>query len=305
MTNPFVSVIIPNYNHAQYLQQRLDSVFNQTYQNFEVIILDDKSTDNSLEIINSYKNNPHVSQIVINDKNSGSTFKQWDKGIKFSRGELIWIAESDDYNELTFLEELISEWKKHKDVVVAYSLYVPFFENKFLKFKERKNQCFDGNSFAKKRMARSCCICNASGAVFKRSVYDKIEKDFLTFKSSGDYMFWSSILQYGKVLKINKNLTYWRKSSGSVSGTSESKGIIAIEDKKVIDYIDCIYHLSKWQRMMAYAIKLDYFSKFPYDSIDVRNEIYVMWEEPNHQWRPNSFLKWFIGALERHLNILI
>lgn len=302
---PLVSVIVPNYNHAIYLEQRLETVFNQTYQNFEVIILDDKSTDHSLEIINKYRNNPHVSQIVVNDKNSGSPFKQWDRGINLAHGELIWIAESDDYNDITFLETILLEWKRHKDVVVAYSLYVPFFENQFIRYKEHKNQCFDGKSFAKNRMARYCCVRNASGAIFRRSVYNAIDKEFLTFKSSGDYMFWSSIMQYGNVLKVNKNLTFWRKSSISVSGTSESKGIIAFEDKKVFDFIDCTYQLNAWQRMMAYAIKLDYFSKYQYDSFHIRNKIYVLWDEPNHKWRPNRFLIWFIGALERHLNILI
>ena len=76
---PNVSVIIPNYNHALYLQVRLDSVFNQTYQDFEVIILDDCSTDNSREIIEKYANNPKTSHIIFNDVNSGSTIKQWEK----------------------------------------------------------------------------------------------------------------------------------------------------------------------------------------------------------------------------------
>ena len=121
MIIPLVSVIVPNYNHARYLEQRLDSVFEQTYQNFEVIILDDCSTDDSMEVINRYKDNPHLSQIVVNEQNTGSPFKQWDKGIHLAKGDLIWIAESDDYNELTFLEELISEWNKHKNVVLAFS----------------------------------------------------------------------------------------------------------------------------------------------------------------------------------------
>ena len=87
--NPLVSVIVPNYNHARYLEQRLDTVFNQTYQNFEVIILDDKSTDNSLEVINRYKDNPHLSQIVVNSQNTGSPFKQWDKGINLAKGGIL------------------------------------------------------------------------------------------------------------------------------------------------------------------------------------------------------------------------
>ena len=91
-----VSIIIPNYNHAKFLDERIQSVLNQTYQNFELIILDDKSSDNSVEVINQYKDDPRVSSIIINKDNSGSTFKQWYKGIEIAKGEIIWIAESDD-----------------------------------------------------------------------------------------------------------------------------------------------------------------------------------------------------------------
>lgn len=74
MKTPLVSVIIPNYNHARFLDERIQSVINQTYQNFELIILDDNSTDNSVEVMNQYKDDPHVSQIVVNEVNSGSTY---------------------------------------------------------------------------------------------------------------------------------------------------------------------------------------------------------------------------------------
>lgn len=70
---PKVSVIIPNYNHSSYLKERIDSILNQTFQNFEVIILDDCSTDNSKEIIELYRDHTKVSHIVYNEKNSGST----------------------------------------------------------------------------------------------------------------------------------------------------------------------------------------------------------------------------------------
>lgn len=72
-----VSVIVPNYNHHKFLNARLDSILKQTYQNFEIIILDDCSTDENRDIIELYRNHPKVSHIIHNTKNSGSTFIQW------------------------------------------------------------------------------------------------------------------------------------------------------------------------------------------------------------------------------------
>ncbi len=79
-----VSVIIPNYNHATYLRERIESILNQTYQNFELIILDDYSNDDSKLIIEEYRNHEKISHIIYNETNSGSTFYQWKKGNKFS-----------------------------------------------------------------------------------------------------------------------------------------------------------------------------------------------------------------------------
>ena len=73
---PTVSVIVPNYNHAAYLRERLDSILNQTFQDFELILLDDCSTDASLLMLRDYATHPRVSQLVVNEKNTGSTFAQ-------------------------------------------------------------------------------------------------------------------------------------------------------------------------------------------------------------------------------------
>src|ERR1700722_2974587 len=104
---PKVSVIIPNYNHAPYLRQRIDTVLGQTLQDFELILMDDCSTDDSRSIIAEYANDPRI-RIELNKKNSGGTFKQWKKGIALAQGEYVWIAESDDYSDRRFLEKLIA-----------------------------------------------------------------------------------------------------------------------------------------------------------------------------------------------------
>ena len=304
MKDFLVSVIVPNYNHAQYLEQRLDTVFNQTYKNFEVIILDDCSTDNSIEIINRYKDNPHLSKIVVNEKNTGSPFLQWDKGIHFAKGELIWIAESDDYNELTFLEELISEWNKHKNVVVAFSNYVIFCRMEFSLPKERKSQCFNGKSFVKNRMARVCAIHNASGAIFSKVTYTKIAKRFLNFKSAGDYMFWTEILLHGNVAKVNKNLTYWRHHISSVTSNSITTGLLAREDKRVFDFIIKFYGLNYWQKYIAKSTHISYYLICNFENKRIQQEILDLWDL-KFPLRANHFIYWLIGAFERHLDILV
>ena len=133
MKHPLVSVIIPNYNHALYLDERIQSVLNQSYGRFEVIILDDLSKDNSREVMEKYRDHPHVSHIVYNTENSGSTFKQWAKGFALAKGELIWIAESDDSCSPELLQKLVAEFEKDDDLVLAYSLLwqVPRFRYAF------------------------------------------------------------------------------------------------------------------------------------------------------------------------------
>ena len=68
MKHPLVSVIVPNYNHAPFLEERINSILNQSYDNYELIILDDKSTDNSLEVIKKYRDHVRVSDVIVNEK---------------------------------------------------------------------------------------------------------------------------------------------------------------------------------------------------------------------------------------------
>ena len=84
--SPKVSVVVPNYNHAPYLKTRIGSILEQTFQNFELILLDDCSTDGSADILRSYADNPHVACTDINTRNTGSPFAQWLKGIGRAKG---------------------------------------------------------------------------------------------------------------------------------------------------------------------------------------------------------------------------
>lgn len=103
-----VSVIVPNYNYARHLRARLASIFEQTAPVFEVIVLDDASTDDSLEVIETVRAEyGRDIRLVVNDENSGSAFAQWRRGLALARGDYVWIAEADDVADRNFLAALL------------------------------------------------------------------------------------------------------------------------------------------------------------------------------------------------------
>ena len=117
--NPKVSVVVPNYNHARFLPKRIDSILEQTFQDFELILLDDCSTDDSRSILAKYADSSRV-RTEFNEINSGSSFKQWNKGVGLARGEYVWIAESDDYSDERLLEELTARLDAEPRGAFAY-----------------------------------------------------------------------------------------------------------------------------------------------------------------------------------------
>jgi hypothetical protein len=106
---PFVSIIVPTYNHGEVLEERLESIYRQTYQRpVEVYLLDDASSDHSPRILHSFAERfPTVTTLITNSENSGSAFRQWRCGLALVRGDIVWIAESDDLCDQGFLETLV------------------------------------------------------------------------------------------------------------------------------------------------------------------------------------------------------
>lgn len=232
--NSTVSVIIPNYNHSPYLVQRIESVLNQTFRDFEVIILDDCSTDNSLEIIESYRANPKVSKIIINDVNGGSTFLQWKKGIESAKGDWIWIAESDDWSEPSFLETLLKDVDSEISFAFCQSIVVDQHNKILWQTNHRKlTEKIQGKDFFKRHW-RENLIMNASMAIFRRENYDKIKKYFLEWKYIGDWVFWIEMSFTGKVLISGKKLNYFRKHSLDIQSKAVKLGAWHFEKLDII-----------------------------------------------------------------------
>ncbi len=115
MTNK-ISIIIPVFNRAKYIERCLDSILNQTYSNFEIILINDGSTDNSLDILKKYKKQDK--RIIIIDKKHEGVSIARNAGIKKSSGDYITFVDSDDYLELNALENMINLSKKYKCEII-------------------------------------------------------------------------------------------------------------------------------------------------------------------------------------------
>jgi glycosyltransferase involved in cell wall biosynthesis len=244
---PKVSVIIPNYNHAQYLKQRIDSVFNQTYKDFEVIILDDCSTDNSKEIIERYRDNDNVKHIVYNTENSGSTFNQWHKGIGLASGDYIWIAESDDWCETNFLKTIVDGLDKNDDAVFGYCQSFCINDEGGIIFQSNYTRLDDycpSQEYLEKFMGTGNAVYNASMAVFRKKYYYQISDHYRSFRYCGDWVFWGELSRMGPVYISAKPLNYFRKHADDVTGRMNKSGENFIEEISVLDYFHEHLHLS-------------------------------------------------------------
>ncbi len=231
MKKPLVSVIIPNYNHADYLRERIDSVLSQDFQDFEVIILDDKSKDNSMSVINEYKNHPKISYIIANEENTGNTFIQWERGIKLAQGEFIWVAESDDVAKPQLLSTLTEALRANPNAVVAYchsqmidSKGQPMDFTWHPKGSSGKTEIYDGMTFNKQKMLVQNHIYNASMVVFKKSVFPQIPTDYQKYRYCGDWLFWTYVCTHGQVIEVCKQLNLYRQHNNKVTNQSFVNG---------------------------------------------------------------------------------
>lgn len=265
---PEVSVIIPNYNHAPYLKQRIDSILNQTFQDLEIIILDDHSTDRSIEIIERYREHSKVAHIVQNEKNSGSTFKQWEKGIKLAKGNWIWIAESDDWCEPTFLETVAPAFDNSKSCGIGFCQTIAVQSNGKIVMNTTNKQMeevMSGKDFVGHRMLYLNSIFNASMSVFRKEYYFRVSDRFTRYKFCGDWLFWIEIAVQGNVYISGKILNYFRKHDKDVSSKAFKSGLFYVEYLQLTTDLYDLHFISDTER--AKMIKAN-FKKYFFERPD-------------------------------------
>lgn len=271
MKVPLVSVIVPNYNYAHYLPLRIESILNQSFNDFELILLDDASSDNSVEILKQYKGaDKRITIVLINDQNSGSPFKQWQKGIELARGKYVWIAESDDYADTSFLNKTVSLLEQHPTAAYCFTGSYLVDENGKVLGKDMdrwtkkqqnspmKYKLFSGTNYAARNLYWTNYIYNASGVLFRRSSFMQLSDDrWNSMRYCGDWWFWTFMALQGDVIEVYERLNNFRQHLNSVTIDSkqndEAYAACMRECMNLTWTLESCLSLSIYKRLLCYG----------------------------------------------------
>ena len=235
---PIVSVIVPNYRHARYLEARLNSIFDQTLKPIEILFLDDASPDESLDVARRLaRASPVPMRIIPNPRNSGSTFRQWIKGVELASGDLVWIAESDDCCSPTFLERLVPEFFD-PDVVLAYCqsalidsegkrLADHFLDhtNDISSSRWRSRYCVTGIEELEYALSRKNTIPNASAVLFRRDPFLDYKDELGSMRYAGDWLCYAMLIRRGKISYLPESLNDYRRHDQTVTQQAVRSGL--------------------------------------------------------------------------------
>lgn len=242
---PRVSVIVPNYNYAGYIRDRLDSIINQSLAIYELIVLDDASTDNSVAVISQWMQERQIEcRLVVNERNSGNVFAQWKRGIELAEGDYIWIAEADDLTDTSFLSAVIPPMVRNPSVALSYcesrqiNSKGAIQTNDYQQYRAdlcAEHWCADyinrGASEVETYLSVKNTIPNVSAVVFKagtlKGIFEEHAEKILKLKRAGDWMVYTEVLRHADIAFTAQPFNEHRRHERSIIGGSDAVHLIA------------------------------------------------------------------------------
>ncbi|HMP84447.1 MAG TPA: glycosyltransferase, partial [Verrucomicrobiota bacterium] len=230
--NPLVSVLVPNYNHERFLPQRMDSILAQTFRDYELIALDDCSTDNSREVLSRYAQKTRM-RLQFNERNGGTPFKQWQLGASLASGKYLWIAESDDYADPRLLEVLVSRLESNPAVGLAYCQSYAVDEHNHVSgtwehwtrpvdaTRWRQDFVNRGPDEVARYLVQRNTVPNASAVVVKKDLLIRAVQGAERMRLAGDWWTWVRVLLESDVAFVAEPLNYFRSHGRSTRDTTK------------------------------------------------------------------------------------
>jgi glycosyltransferase involved in cell wall biosynthesis len=221
---PAVSVVIPNYNYARFLTERFDSILNQSCTDYEIVFLDDASTDESVPLVRS-RYGDRLARFEVSDANSGNPFVQWNKGVRLSRGEYVWIAEADDLCTPDFLERMLQAITRSSGIGLAYCMTTPIdaagapldrdsyqrYVSDLHPTRWLRDFTADGPTEVRCFLARKNTITNVSGVLFRREAYLRAGGAPEDLRMCGDWLTYCRVLRESDLAYVSAPLNFHRQ----------------------------------------------------------------------------------------------
>ena len=243
--SPTLSIIVPCYNHARFLPERLKSISKQSFGDFEIILLDDASADNSQHVLQVYADQEkRVAETLFNDKNGGCVNEQWRKGVRIAKGDYIWIAESDDVSAPEFLQVLLQQFKAFPEIGMAYcdSMIIDDagkrqcrYDYSHSEYQNRWLEDFvlDGRAFIKDHLVFQNVIPNASAVVFKKeNLLAALTQN--SMKYCADYYCYTRLLSNSAIAYVCKPLNFFRAHVHTTRWHSQESYSVTVKEKSII-----------------------------------------------------------------------
>lgn len=260
--SPEVSIVFTSYNHSIFLKQAIDSLLSQTYKDFELIIVDDKSTDGSQEIIKEYQDRENVS-IFLREQNSGSYVKASNYGVQYAKGKYILFAQCDDFAAPTQLETLVNAFKQNENIGVSFCRSNMVDENGLVfdddfrvREKSFRELCSHDTLIKKETMrtflSKSCVIPNLSAALIKKELYitsGGLSADYLV---AADWAFWLELSEMCDFFYVATPLNNFRQHGTTIRNTIKIK-------RQILEIYTIFYkHISKHKlsAKISYAMRV-------------------------------------------------
>lgn len=212
-TKPFISVLMPIYNCEDYIQEAVESILNQTYTNYELIIIDDASTDATVEIIKTYKD--ERINLIVKPENTGYT-NSLNNGLKIAKGKYIARMDGDDISLPTRFEKQVAVLEANPNIVVCGSVFKIIGSNKL-------NTNPETHEEIKMALLQDSAIGHPTSMLRKSTLEENNVEYDTSMQPAEDYDLWVRLLKYGELYNIQEPLFLYRVHEGQVSNVKRVK----------------------------------------------------------------------------------
>lgn len=214
-------MLVTVYNRQEYLASALESILNSTFQDFEVIVVDDNSADNSLEIANKFAHQDRRFHVYSNEKNLGD-YPNRMKAASMARGRYIKYVDSDDLIYPHSLSIMVESMEQYPDAALGLSHSMPEDQSPY-------PWCLNPeHSYRKHFLGRGCLSCGPSGAIIRRDAFESLGGFNTQWAVISDTELWYRLAAHWPTVLLPPGLVWWRRHEGQ-EFTLADAGLVYLE----------------------------------------------------------------------------